>query len=169
MPFGTQVVVAADGSVVNSRSEIVIGEHPVDLLGHRPVEAAKAGLDVGDLHAELGGDQRAGHRGVDVSDHEDHVGVPLESTGSKAAMIAAVCCAWLPEPTLRLMSGAGMPSSLEEDLRHPLVVVLARVDDCGGEASGDFRSSATIGATFMKLGRAPTMLMNLERCGHVRS
>ena len=33
------------------------------------------------------------------------------STGSKRSMMRAVCCAWLPEPTSRFTSGAGIPRS----------------------------------------------------------
>ncbi len=50
----------------------LVGDDPVDLLGHRAVEAPQAGLDVRDRDAELDRDERRGERGVDVArnDHE---------------------------------------------------------------------------------------------------
>ncbi len=33
------------------------------------------------------------------------------STGSSRSIVRAVCCAWLPEPTSSMWSGAGTPSS----------------------------------------------------------
>ena len=33
------------------------------------------------------------------------------ATASNAVMMAAVCAAWLPGPTAKLMSGSGMPRS----------------------------------------------------------
>jgi len=41
-------------------------------------------------------------------------GLSFRQTGSKANIILAVCSACEPEPTPRLMSGAGMPSSLKK-------------------------------------------------------
>ena len=51
----------------------VVGDDPVDLLGHPPIEAAQAGLDVRDGQPELGGDQRAGQRRVRVAVDQDGV------------------------------------------------------------------------------------------------
>ena len=50
-----------------------VGHQAVDLLRHGPVEAAQAGLDVGDPDAHLGADQGAGHRRVDVPDDDDPI------------------------------------------------------------------------------------------------
>ena len=44
-------------------------------------------------------------------------------------MIAAVWTAWLPDPTPRLRSGSGRPSSRKNTSDMLLVVVLAGVDD----------------------------------------
>ncbi len=51
-----------------------IGDHAVDLFGHGPVEAPQSGLDVGDGDAQLGADDAAGERRVDVADDDDQVG-----------------------------------------------------------------------------------------------
>ena len=52
----------------------VIGQDPVDLLGHGPIEGAQARLQVGDGHVELDGGQRPGQRGVRVPVDQDPVG-----------------------------------------------------------------------------------------------
>ena len=51
----------------------LVGDDPVDLLGHRAVEGAQARLQVGDRDAELDGHERRGQRRVDVArdDHAD--------------------------------------------------------------------------------------------------
>ena len=102
-----------------------IGAEPVDLLRHAHVARAQSGLDMGHLDAELLGGDGAGHGRIDVADDDHQVGVFLRQTFSKAIMIRAVCSAWNPEPTSRLMSGRGMPRSSKEGLAHALVVVLA--------------------------------------------
>ena len=38
-------------------------------------------------------------------------GASSSSTGSSRSITRAVCCAWLPEPTSSMWSGAGTPSS----------------------------------------------------------
>ncbi len=69
-------------------------------------------------------------------------------------MTSAVWTAWLAEPTSRSTSGRGMLQLLEEQPAHPLVVVLARVDQPDVEA-GSPRISRMSGAILMKFGRAP--------------
>src|SRR5438128_1763255 len=54
----------------------LVDEHPVDLLGHRPIEAAQAGLDVRERELELRRGERSGQRGVHVAGDHDH-GRPL--------------------------------------------------------------------------------------------
>jgi hypothetical protein len=55
-----------------------VGHDPVDLLGHRAVEAAQAGLDVADRHVELGRDERGRHRRVHVARHQHDVRLHLD-------------------------------------------------------------------------------------------
>ena len=57
-----------------SSSEKLVGDDPVDLLGHRPVEAAQAGLDVGDRDPHLRRGQRRRQGRVDVAGDDDQVG-----------------------------------------------------------------------------------------------
>jgi hypothetical protein len=63
-------LVSASGSVVNSSSRDLVGQHAVDLLGHVAIEAAQPRLHVNDRHAFLHRDQRAGDGRVDVADHQ---------------------------------------------------------------------------------------------------
>ena len=51
----------------------MVGDDAVELLGHRPVEAAQAGLDVRDGDPELRRGERAGERGVGVAVDEDGI------------------------------------------------------------------------------------------------
>jgi hypothetical protein len=62
---------------IRRRGEVDVREvvdDAVDLLGHPPVKAAQAGLDVGDPDAGLGRHQRRGHRTVGVTDNGEQVG-----------------------------------------------------------------------------------------------
>ena len=63
----------------------MVGQPPVQLLGHRRVEAAQSGLDVGDRDRELCGRECCGDRRVDVAGDDDEVGLlALEETGDSA-------------------------------------------------------------------------------------
>jgi hypothetical protein len=48
-----------------------IGDDPVHLFGHRPIEAPQAGLDVGDRHLELGRDDGGRKGRIDVAVDDD--------------------------------------------------------------------------------------------------
>jgi hypothetical protein len=52
----------------------VVGDEPVDLLGHPSVEAPQARLDVGDRQVQLGRSQGSGQRRVRVAIDEHRVG-----------------------------------------------------------------------------------------------
>ena len=58
-----------------------VGHEPVDLLRHRPVEAAEAGLDVRHRDPQLHRRQRAGDGRVDVAEHDRRVG-PASPAGA---------------------------------------------------------------------------------------
>ena len=120
----------------------LIGQHPVDLLRHGAVEASQPGFDMRDRDAHLRGDERAGERRVDIADDEDQVGRPLENADSKPAMTAAVCCAWLPEPTSSVTSGGSISSSSKNICDRSGVVVLAGMDQPGRKAAGSCRELA---------------------------
>ena len=107
-----------------------VDDDAVDLFGHRPVERTQPGLDVGDRHAALRGDQRAGERRVDVADRRRPGRRRCASSHSSNAIITrAVCTACEPEPTPRFTSGGGDAEVDEQRLRHRPVVVLAGVDE----------------------------------------
>ena len=67
------------------RSENSVGDDPVDLLGHRAVEAAQAGLDVGDRDAHLGRGQRRGQGRVDVAGDDHEVGLLPRAARARGA------------------------------------------------------------------------------------
>ena len=155
-PLGAQVLdrlVAVEEEVLRRG----VGDDPVDLLGHRAVEAAQAGLDVGDRDRSLGRGQRRRQGRVDVAGDDHQVGPLLEPGPAPAAPSPAPsAAAWLPEPTSSMWSGAGTPELLEEDLGHQPVVVLAGVDDRVAPSGSRARSAAITGAVLTKFGRVPT-------------
>ena len=109
-PLGAQVLdrlLAVEEEVLGED----VGDDPVDLLGHRAVEAAQAGLDVRDGDHGLGRGQRRGQGRVDVAGHDDEVGCLLGEDRLEPLHHRAVCSAWLPEPTSSMWSGSGTPSS----------------------------------------------------------
>jgi hypothetical protein len=107
----------------------VVGEDAVDLLGHRAIEGAHPGLDVGDRHVGLGGRKPAGERRVRVAVDEDEVGLldgdertergehPRRLIGVRAAVDA------------ELALGPRHAELVDEDRRELVVVVLAGVDE----------------------------------------
>ena len=120
------------GHRVRGRGEQVVadpvGDDPVDLLGHRPVAAAQARLHVRQRDPELGGDQGAGQRRVDVADHDHHVGGQvggerLEGRHHPAGLHRVGARARAEE-----VIGAAQAQVGEEHLAHRRVVVLAGVD-----------------------------------------
>jgi hypothetical protein len=126
------------GAVREAPGRDLVDEYAVDLLGHRPVEAPQAGLDVRHGNVELDGRERPGQSRVDVADHdhelgplgEQHLLDPLEA----AARLRPVAAGADAEE----MIGPGEIELTDEDVRHLVVVVLARVDDGLGQV-GDAR------------------------------
>ena len=112
-----------------------VGHEAVDLLGHRAVAAAQAGLDVRDGQLCLLRDDGAGERGVHVADDERHRGDVVRD--------ALLVRHHDPGGLLGVRSAAGAHEHvglrdaefLEEDLVHVPVVVLAGVDDLEGHAA----------------------------------
>jgi hypothetical protein len=128
--FAGEVVV---GSALGRIEQIgdLIGEHAVDFLGHRAVEAAQSCFDVRDGHPLLHGNQRARERRVDVADDDDARGVVRVEHRLEAAHRVGRLHRVRPDPTSRLMSGTGRRRSDEQPIVHVCVVVLARVDQKG--------------------------------------
>jgi hypothetical protein len=107
----------------------VIGEHAVDLLGHRPVVASEAGLDVGEASVGLRGHDRARERRVRVAVHHDDVGRfafdDLAEPTHHRSGLSALRIRAHPEVVLR---GRDV-QFLEEHVGHGPAVVLAGVDE----------------------------------------
>ena len=74
----------------------VVGDDAVALLGHRPVVAAQAGLDVADADAVLGRGDRAGECRVDVSCHDDELRPSSPKTrSSPEGSSSVVASSWM--------------------------------------------------------------------------
>lgn len=127
-PFLLQVVVR----VARRRQEDVgeaVRHEPVDLLGHREVARAEPGLDVRDGNARLRGNEGRRERGVHVSHDDDDVRalfpehlLELHHHGGGLLRLRSA-------PDLEVAVGPREAELLEEDPRHLLVVVLARVHE----------------------------------------
>jgi hypothetical protein len=106
-----------------------VGDDPVDLLGHLPVEGAQPSLHVRGRHVQLGADEDRGQRRVDVAVDDDqrrpllrhHVLQP-DQQGRRLAGVRAGTDGQVGD---RL----GETEVGEEDVRHQRVVVLAGVHD----------------------------------------
>ena len=121
-----------------------VGDDAVDLLGHRPVAAAQAGLDVGDLESGLGADDRAGERRVDVADHGDGVATDVVERGaSKADHHPTGLLGVAARAGAEVVVGLAQAELVEEHVAHRRVVVLAGVHDhrlgAGGFEAVDHR------------------------------
>jgi hypothetical protein len=106
-----------------------VGEPAVDLLGHRVVEAAQAGLDMRDRHVQLRGDQCRGQGRVDVAVHDEQSRVELDELvlqrGEQRGRLAGMAAGAHTQVDV----GPWQAELAEEDVGHPLVVVLAGVDE----------------------------------------
>ena len=129
----------------------MVGEHPVVLLGHPPVEGPQARLEMGDGQVQFHRGERAGEGRVGVAVDEGPVRpVGVEDAlqrGEHAAGLDSVRPAAHSEVDIRV----GDPQIGEEGLRHQRVVVLARVGDdmlhAGrGERGGDRGELDELGA-----------------------
>ena len=105
-----------------------VGQDPVDLLGHRPVERAQAGLDVGHRDAELGGGQRGGERRVDVAADAHEVGALVEQEALERLQHARRLRPVGPRADAEEDVGLGEPEVRQHLGRQALVVVLPGVD-----------------------------------------
>nr|BFE34451.1 hypothetical protein GCM10010200_067020 [Actinomadura rugatobispora] len=117
----------------------LVGQAPVDLLGHGHVEAAQAGLHMRDRDVQLGRDQRGGDRRVHVAVHHDQVRRAAQELPFEARHECGRLRGVAPRPHAEVHVRLGQPQLAEEDLRHPLVVVLAGVDDRLPDPSGPQR------------------------------
>ena len=106
-----------------------IGDDPVDLLGHRPIEAPQPRLYVGNGDQRLRRCQRRGERRVDVAGDEDQIGFLLGEYGLQPLHHQGGLLGVAAGADLEHVIWLGDAELLEEDLRHHPVVVLAGVDD----------------------------------------
>jgi hypothetical protein len=105
-----------------------VGDEPVQLLGHRPVAAPQARLEMDDGDSELASDHRAGRGRVDVADDDDPVG----PVGERHLLIGDHHPAGLLGMAARadseMVVGLRQLQVGEEGVRHVHVVMLAGMD-----------------------------------------
>ncbi len=106
----------------------VVGQHAVELLRHRAVERAHAGLDVRDRDLSLGGGQRARQRRVRVAVDEHQVGALARQQALERLEHARGLGRVGAAAELEVVLGPRQAELGEEDLGELLVVVLAGVD-----------------------------------------
>ena len=107
-----------------------IGDEPIDLLGHAPVAAAQARLEMHDRNPQLRADHRARGGRIDVADDDDPVRLARRAhTFSYAIITPPVCSAWRAAADFQVMVRLGQAQVPEERVRHVGVVVLAGMHD----------------------------------------
>ena len=140
-PLALEVVERALG-VDEQDAADVVGDEPVVLLGHRPVVAPQAGLEMGDRDVELHRRERAGERRVDVAGDDDEVGLPVEQDpldpDERPRRLLRVGARADAEEDVRLRQ----VELGEEDVRHVRVVVLAGVDEVELDLRGELAERA---------------------------
>jgi hypothetical protein len=130
--FPFQVV---QGGALGGEQQVgdLVGQHPIDLFRHGPVETAQAGFHVDHLHALLGRHQGAGDGGIDVAHHQ-HRPRPLRvqhrfegahDLGGLHGMAGGT--------HLQIDVRPGNAELLEEAVAHGRVVMLAGMHQFGGD------------------------------------
>ena len=133
-----------------------IGEHPVDLLGHRPVSRAQAGLDVDDGTPSLAAASPAAS--VELTSPAT-ISASLRwrsSADSTPIMHARDLLGVRARSRAQVLVRRRQPELLEEALRQCLVVVLAGVQQRPAPSCPPFSSAWMTGAIFTKFGLVPT-------------
>jgi hypothetical protein len=101
----------------------------IDLLGHRPVKAAEAGLDVDYRYSEFGSDEGSRKRGIDVADNNDGVGAGFEHYRLDALHNFGCLSGVGAGANAEVEVWAGDFEIAEEHAGHLIVIMLARVDN----------------------------------------
>ena len=115
----------------------VVGDHPVGLLGHGPVERAQPGLHVdqegpGSVRVDrLGGHQGAGQGGVHVPHHHHGPGPLGQEDRLKGGHDPGGLAGVAARAHSQGVVGPGNLQLVEEDVGEVLVVMLAGVDQAG--------------------------------------
>jgi hypothetical protein len=106
----------------------MIGQDPIDLLGHAPVERTHACFDVGDGNVQLRRRKRAGQRRVGVA-VDQHPRRPLLGEDPLDRLQHATGHGGVAESAdAEMMAWRSKPELLEEHVRHRGVEVLSGVD-----------------------------------------
>ena len=90
---------------------MLVGDDPVDLLGHRAVEAAQARLDVRDGDLQLGRDERAASVELTSPTTITRSDARLDQNRLESLHHPRGLLGVAPRADLQHWSGAGMPSS----------------------------------------------------------
>ncbi len=101
---------------------------PINLLGHRAIAGAQAGLDVRHADAEFVRRQRAGERGVDVADNEHEVRFLVEQHFLEPGHDLGGLSYRRAGTDAEVAAGLGDGELFEEDRGHLAVVVLTGQD-----------------------------------------
>jgi len=108
----------------------VIGDHAVDLFGHRPVVGTHPRLDVNEREQQLLRDDGAGERAVRIAAHDDDVrrrgGDRIAEAPNHFGDLGTRAEGADPEVDVRL----GNRKVGEKFFRHAIVVMLSRVHEC---------------------------------------
>ena len=84
----------------------MVGQPPIVLFGHRPVEAAQPCLDVADRNVQLHRGERAGERRVHVARDDDEVRPELDEDALEPREGASCLLAVRGGPHLELVIGS---------------------------------------------------------------
>ncbi len=130
-----------------------VNQDPVDLLGHAPVETPQARLDVRHRHVQLGRGESCGQGRVGIPVDESPVGADLLDRllelHEHVRGLPGVRSGTDPEVAL----GHRKAELLEEDIRHPRIVVLPGVNEA--LLDSDLRQGPTHRSRLDELGASP--------------
>jgi hypothetical protein len=116
------------GSRAEQQIAGVVGEHAIQLLGHRPVARAHTGLHVGEWHSPLRSGQCPRKRGVRIAVDQRQVRLRVCKNRFKRSQHASRLSRRAPGTHAQLAVRCRNPELLKEDPGELVVVVLARVD-----------------------------------------
>ena len=119
-----------NGHVAGAEEQVgeAVGEHAVDLFGHRAVERTQPRLDVGDRDDELGRREGAGERRVGVAVDEHQRRADLADRRLDAGQHLARLHRVGRRTDTKSDVGPGQVELVEEDAGQLVVVVLAGVE-----------------------------------------
>ena len=105
----------------------VVDDCAIDLLRHPPVEAAEPGFDMGHRNLQFRAHECSRERRVGIAVDQQSVGVPIQDRGFDAGHHACGLGGVRSRPHLEIAVGCGDSELPEEQVRHRVVVMLARV------------------------------------------